>query len=109
MKKDYKKIHRSVINILKEYGHLIEFIEEPTYEMQLEAVKQRGTSIEYIKNPSFKVQLEAVKQNGYAIEYIEKAKIVQITVIDEQIEKAVRQLQDFIIELANIVNNVKNK
>lgn len=42
-------------------------------------------------------------------EYIEKAKIVQITVIDEQIEKAVRQLQDFIIELANIVNNVKNK
>ena len=42
MKKDYKKIHRSVINILKEYGHLIEFIEEPTYEMQLEAVKQRG-------------------------------------------------------------------
>ena len=38
--------------------------------MQLAAVMKNGCSIEYIYNPSEEVQLTAVKQNGFAIRFI---------------------------------------
>ena len=37
----------------------------------LEKVRQRGTTIQFIENPSIEVQLEAVQQNGWAIQFIE--------------------------------------
>ena len=48
--------------------------------MQIEAVKQDGYAIQYIKNPSLEVQIEAVKQDGYAIQYI---KISSLGMINE--------------------------
>ena len=39
--------------------------------MQLEAVRQNGYNIEYLKNPSEEVQLEAVKQNIDVIKHIQ--------------------------------------
>jgi len=36
----------------------------------LEAVKQNYFAIQYIDDPSEEVQLEAIKQNGHAIRYI---------------------------------------
>ena len=69
MKKDYKKIHRSVINLLKNDGYTIKHIEKPTEEMQLMSVKNNGWAIQYIKDPSEEVKLEAVKGNPWLIGY----------------------------------------
>jgi DNA-dependent RNA polymerase auxiliary subunit epsilon len=52
-------------------GELIQFIENPSEEVQLAAVKENGYSIQFIENPSEKVQLAAVKENPYSIHYIE--------------------------------------
>jgi len=43
---------------------------DTTTKTQLEIVKQNGYNIQYIDKPSKEVQLAAVKQNGYAIKYI---------------------------------------
>ena len=50
----------------------IQYIKNPSPELQLAAVKQNGNAIMHIKNPSLELQLAAVNQNGYAIEYILK-------------------------------------
>ena len=71
MEKDYKELYEeTIIRILKNYGYVIDCIENPTEEMQLLAVKQRGYAIQFIKNPTEEVQLEAVKQEYKAIDYI---------------------------------------
>lgn len=66
------------LEAVKQYGSVIEYIENPSKEVQLEAVKKWGNAIQYIKNPTEEVQLEAVKQDGFAIQFIknpsEKAK-----------------------------------
>jgi hypothetical protein len=43
-------------------GKLIQFIENPSEEVQLAAVKENGYSIQFIENPSERVQLAAVKK-----------------------------------------------
>ena len=63
------------LKILKIDGFAIQFIKDPTPEMQLEAVKRDGYAIEFIENPTVEVQLEAVKRDGYAIQFIEKTKL----------------------------------
>ena len=52
------------------FGYNIQYIKNPTEKVQLAAVKQNGSSIKYIKNPSKEVQLAAVREDGYAIQYI---------------------------------------
>ena len=51
-------------------NNLLQYIENPSEEVQLAAVSQDGWAIQYIKNPSEEVQLAAVNQNGDAIQYI---------------------------------------
>ena len=63
---------KNLLKILKISGRVIQFIKNPTPEMQLEAVKRDGWAIQYIKRPTPEMQLEAVKQDGYAIQLIEK-------------------------------------
>jgi hypothetical protein len=45
--------------------------ENPSEEVQLEAVKQDGFYIQYIRSPSEKIQLAAVKRNPFSIQFIE--------------------------------------
>ena len=52
-----------------------EYNKENIIGNELEAVKQNGLAVQYIDNPSEEVQLEAVKQNGGAIKYIAKPSI----------------------------------
>jgi hypothetical protein len=52
-------------------GKLIQFIDNPSEEVQLAAVKKLGSSIQYIQNPSERVQLAAVKDNPSSIQYIQ--------------------------------------
>jgi hypothetical protein len=58
------------LEAVKKDGYAIQYIKNPSEEMQLIAVKQNGYAIKFIKNPSKAVQLEAVKQDGCAIQYI---------------------------------------
>ena len=60
-------LEKQVYNKVK----LIQFIDNPSEEVQLAAVKKFGSSIKHIQNPSEKVQLAAVKQNPYSIEFIQ--------------------------------------
>jgi len=46
-------------------GELIQFIDNPSEELQLVAVAEDGYSIQHIQNPSEKIQLAAVKQDDY--------------------------------------------
>ena len=58
--------------IVQENGGVIQFVKEPSEELQRLAVQQNGYAIKYIKEPSEEVQRLAVQQNGNAIEYIKE-------------------------------------
>ena len=59
-------------------GWAIQFIENPSVEVQLAAVRQNGCSIMHIDNPPLEVQLAAVQRNGRAIYYIKNPSIVEV-------------------------------
>ena len=46
-------------------GCAIQFIENPSMEVQLAAVRQNWRAIEYIKNPSEEIQLIAALSKDY--------------------------------------------
>jgi uncharacterized protein YecE (DUF72 family) len=83
------------LETVKENGYCIRYISNPSEKVQLEAVKQTEDSIRCISNPSEKVQLLAVKQNGYNIRYIsnpsEKVQRVFVNYILQQAEKGDRR------------------
>ena len=60
--------------VLQKRGADIQYINNPTEEMQLEAVKENGLAIRYINNPTEKVIEEAIKDIdlAYDIFYILK-------------------------------------
>ena len=53
------------------FGDLIQFIDNPSEEVQLTAVKEISYSLRFIQNPSEKVQLAVVEKNPYLIQFIE--------------------------------------
>ena len=55
---------------VKQKGHAIQHITNPSEKVQLAAVKQDGYSLRYITNPSEELQLVAVEQNGHVIPFI---------------------------------------
>ena len=60
-------------------GELIQFIDNPSEEVQLAAVKENSYSILYIQNPSERVQLIVVKEIPYLIRYMKNPtdKVIQ--------------------------------
>jgi len=58
------------LKAVKENGWSVQFIKNPSEEMQLLAVKQYAYSIRYIKNPSEELQKLAIKQSKYDIKVI---------------------------------------
>ena len=61
-------------------GKLIQFIPNPSEEVQLAAVKEDPFSILFIQNPSEKVQLAAVEENPFSIRSIDNPteKVIQL-------------------------------
>ena len=59
------------IAMLRCCGALLCAVDNPTYEMMLEAVKSCGYAIDFIKNPSHELMAEAVKNNPNSIAYID--------------------------------------
>jgi hypothetical protein len=65
-------------------GELLQFIDNPSEEVQLAAVKKLGYSIKYIENPSEEVQLAAVRKNPYSIYYIQNpTEKVQLAAVEQ--------------------------
>ena len=50
---------------VKQDGHAIQYIENPSEEVQLEAVQRHGYAIYHIENPSEEVQLIAALSKDY--------------------------------------------
>lgn len=74
---------RRTKKIVQKDGTYIRYINNPSEDLQLEAVKQNGYALEYINNPSERVQIEAIKQYPFNIEYIhnpsEKLQLLTVT------------------------------
>lgn len=60
-------------------GTYIQYINNPSEELQLLAVEYEPSYIHYINNPSERVQLLVVRQDGYNIRYIKNPtdKVIQ--------------------------------
>jgi len=69
-------LEKQVYNV----GDLIQFIDNPSEEVQLAVVQKNPNSIKYIQNPTEEVQLVAVKKNYRAINFIENPteKVIQL-------------------------------
>jgi hypothetical protein len=75
-------------------GDLIQFIDNPSEEVQLTAVKDDPFSIKYIENPTEKVQLAAVKKNPYSIRFIQNSsETVQLAAV-KQYPNSIRFIQN---------------
>jgi hypothetical protein len=72
------------LSAVKQDGHVIKYIKNPSEEIQLAAIKQNGYTIKYIKNPSEEIQLAAIKQDGLAIMYIKNpSERVQLAAVEQ--------------------------
>ena len=58
--------------IVQENGRVIQFVKEPSEEVQRLAVQQNGLAVQYIKEPLEEVRRLAVQRNGYAIQYLKE-------------------------------------
>ena len=88
--------------LIKIDGWMIQYVKNPTEEMQLEAVK-------HINNPTEKVKLEAVKKDGWIIKYIdnqtEEIKLVAV----KQNGRSIKYIKDPTEEMKlEAVKNWKN-
>ena len=79
-----KTIRRKRLAAVQQNGHAIEYLKNPSEEVQLAAVRQDWESIAYIKNPSMEVQLAAVRQDWRAIQFIKNPSTeVQLTAVQQ--------------------------
>ena len=78
---------------VQETGFAIQYIKNPSEEVQMAAVKQDGRTIEYIKNPSDAMKMAAVQETGYAIRYINNP--------SEEVQMAAVQETGFAIQYIN--------
>ena len=50
---------------VRQNGHAIQYIDNPTEEVQLAAVRRRGLAIQFIENPSEEIRLIAALSRDY--------------------------------------------
>ena len=62
----------TLLKKVKKNPNYIKFINNPSEELQIQAVKEIGYTIKYISDPSLEIQRKAIIQNPYAIEYFEE-------------------------------------
>ena len=89
-------------------AYSIQYIQDPSEELQMVAVNNYGDSIQYITNPSEEVQLAAVKQNGLVITYILDKGIklsneVQMAAVKEDATAFVRMVLRGVVPSSEVV------
>jgi len=58
------------LEMVKENGFALEFVEHQTLDICLEAVKENGLALEFVYHQTLDICLEAVKENGLALELV---------------------------------------
>jgi hypothetical protein len=58
------------LEVVKNQGWMIQYLEDPSEAVQLAAVKHHGLAIQWIQDPSDVVQLAAVRQDGYVLKLL---------------------------------------
>ena len=77
MTQDYDNMtDEQQLEFIKHLGLLIQFISEPSEQVQLGAVHQNSFSIKYIKNPTELVQIATVKDDPEMLYFITDSKIL---------------------------------
>ena len=66
---EYNTLAKQLAAVQRDSGY-IQFIKNPSEQVQLAAVSQNIFAIEHIENPSEQVQLAAVQKDGWAIRFI---------------------------------------
>ena len=83
------KTHRVIEEAVRTKGWAIQFVDNPSEDLQMIAVSRDYDAIKYIKDPSENVQLEAIKTYYAAIKFINKptvkAKIEAVKINGEAI------------------------
>lgn len=108
-------------------GKDIQYINNPSEELQFIAVREEGYALEYIDNPSEMIQIEAIKENPYAIQYIsnpsEKLQLLAVkrnplSIIDiknptekviEEVVKSIDYMYESMYLLKHLENDLKEK
>ena len=112
-----EKYYKDIINILKDYGYAIKYIENPSEEVQILAVMEEESVIRYIKNPTDKVK-ELVRkieeQNDYRKKYEELLEAYK-TMYEELVKKLKEQndyktkYEELLEELEELKELIENK
>lgn len=89
------------LDIIKENGFVIQYITDPSEEIQLAALEQNYDSIRYITNPTINAQLFAVSNNGYLLQYISNP--------TDEVQLAAVMNSPFIVNCYKISDNVKQE
>ena len=58
--------------VVKQNGYALQYVEEQTKAICLEAVKQDGYALRYVREQNEAICLAAVKQNGDALRYVKE-------------------------------------
>ncbi len=84
---DYNKISKQEqIKFVKRDGYNIQYIKNPSIEVQIAAIKQYSLSIRFIDDPCQEAQLMAIKRNVYNIRKIAKpSEAAQMLVVNSLI------------------------
>jgi hypothetical protein len=101
IKKLIKVIKINPMDLVNYKSMNIMFIDNPSEEVQLNAVTTTPFTIKYIQNPSEQVQLAAVKQNGLTIADIDNP--------SEEVQQAAIKQNPNSIKFINITNDKKKK
>ena len=81
-----------IIEALSQSGWAIQYVEQPSEDLQIMAVKASYESLQYIKNASDKVKLEALKKSYLALRYIENPSLAMKSLAIKQNIQAMRLL-----------------
>lgn len=96
-----------ILEVVKNYGYALKYVEHQTPEMCLAAVRGHGWALEFVETQTPEICLEAVKQDVLAMQYVDDAH-------KEQVEQllATEGLSDkpvYANHISNaVIHNVKN-
>lgn len=84
VEKEERAFEKLYLQQVKAFGEDIKYIDNPTEEMQIEAVTQNALNIKYINNPTEKVQFLSIEEDINNISLIQNPKeSVQIFVVSK--------------------------
>ena len=89
-----KEIEELYFCLIINNPYFIQYINNPTEKIKLEAIKQNGFVIQFIENPTEEMKWIAIKKEGYAIYCIDNP-------TEEMKEIAIKKMKEIVIKQKN--------